>query len=60
MNYLLYTCIFIPNDIFILFKHIMYVHELMVKLVHILVHWSKGLNEVLFTIYIISIGWYMK
>ena len=30
-----------------------------VKSVHILVHWSKSLNEVLFTInYIIGIGWY--
>ena len=38
----------------------MYVHELIVKLVHILVHWSKSLNVVLFTIYIIDIGWYMK
>ena len=34
----------------------MYVHELIVKLVHILVHWSKSLNEVLFTIYIFGIG----
>ena len=35
----------------------MYAHELIVKLVHILVHWSKRLNEVLFTVHIISIGW---
>ena len=33
----------------------MYVHELIVKLVHILVHWPKSLNEVP-TIYIFGIG----